>query len=682
MKRKKHSGSSEKDPKLTAKNEPETSTDSTPNKGLGRRGFLKIGAGAAAVTLVNPLESIAQRRRTLRSPSISTDCSNEDFTEPKAITPQQIIDNKTVLNYELKAQKLDWKFRCPGGQTTEGWQPVFNGALPGPTLYVDPGSTINLELHNNLDEMPMFAKDKCPDGHHADPTLPACFQHTNLHFHGLQVSPCSMIYDKTTGKNKRQCGPYQIKSDDTKLVFSSDDVLVDIFPNYSNTYKVVLPDMHAPGTNWYHSHLHGGSAYQVSGGMAGAIIIREPEESQIVRQDLDKVFLLQEILVNPPPTDTQPWPDYPPIYGGITDPSNPNPTRVKTQFFINGKCRPTLQMRAGEMMRWRFINTAVTPGGLTKLKLVKTPQCSPTAPATIPEGEIMHLIAIDGLSFYGWNPQPVRYHLLALGGRADFLVKLEKGLYTLYKDGYPLDSVNKPASTTYTNATANNKQVLMYIDVQDSSDPPDKIPDKIPGKKPAYLNPIAKVDPPKTRTVKFQNPAVGKFQIDGKPYNLNPDIHVELNTAEEWTLVNNAGVVNQSNTHPFHVHLNPFQIDGITFDFEVSPADRQALGLTEMKKDDPCNWPFWDTVALPGAPRPQRGTPPPDTQIKIRSRFLIYDGEYVTHCHILLHEDVGMMINVKLDGEGKDPGERVTEYPTKAAECIRRTSGCPGDTPP
>jgi hypothetical protein len=61
---------------------------------------------------------------------------------------------------------------------------------------------------------------------------------------------------------------------------------------------------------------------------------------------------------------------------------------------------------------------------------------------------------------------------------------------------------------------------------------------------------------------------------------------------------------------------------------------------------------------------------------------LIYDGEYVTHCHILVHEDVGMMINVKLIGDGKGPSEPVTEYPEEARKCIERTSRCPGDTPP
>jgi FtsP/CotA-like multicopper oxidase with cupredoxin domain len=494
------------------------------------------------------------------------------------------------------------------------------------------------------------------------------------------VSPCSLYKNPTTGKIERHCGPFAVNGTN-QLVSSSDDVLVDVFPKNKNFYQVVLPDMHAPGTNWYHSHVHGASAYQVSGGMAGALIIREPKDSQIVRKDLDKVFIIQEILVNPPPT-VKPWPDYPPIYGTVPDPTNP--VQVQTEFFINGKCRPTLTMRKGQMMRWRFINSAVTPGGLMTLKLVKTPTCSPTAPATIPKGEIMHLIAIDGLSFYGINPQPVRFHLMALGSRADFLVKLdEPGLYTLYKDGYPLESITKPDSTNYTNASANTKRVLAYVYVQDSDEPPDTIPDKIPGKKPAYLNPIWSVnqepDRVRTKPVTFQNPAPGKFQIDGKPYALNEAIEVQLNTAEEWTLVNNAGPVPQSNTHPFHVHLNPFQVLGVAFDFEVDNADRK---VPKMDAGDPCTWPFWDTVALPGAKRPQKGTPPADTQIKIRSRFLIYDGEYVTHCHILVHEDVGMMINVKLIGDGKGPSEPVTEYPEEARKCIERTSRCPGDTPP
>ena len=669
MKRKERLSSSDKDSKPTVNNDQETKANSESKTKLGRRGFLKIGAGAAAVTLATPLESIAQ---SVPDPRVG-ECSDVPFAEPKPIWPEC---GTNTLTHELNAEPLKWTY-VSGGVTKLGIQPVFNGTLPGPSLYVDRGTTIDLTLHNNLDKMPKFSADVCPDGHHGDPTKPACFDHTNLHFHGLQVSPCSR-----TKSGETHCGAYPIKGPDSELEFSSDDVLVDIFPNQKNRYKVVLPDMHAPGTNWYHSHLHGASAYQVSGGMAGALIIREPDKSKIVRQDLDKVFLLQEILVNPP----TPWPSYPPIYGRVATGQGSAPP---TETFVNGLSRPTLKVKKGQMMRWRFINAGVTPSSLMTLRLVRPPTqtCSPTFPSQLPKGEVMHLIAMDGLSFYGVNPQPVRYHILGLGNRADFLVKFDQpGIYTLLKDSFPLDSVKKPDSTRLTNATnpafntknPNIRQVLMFVYVEDSGDYDDEIPRVIPGDKPDYLKGIWSVDKDSQgndlkQTVKFQNPGAGKFQINGNPYNANGEIKVNLNTAEEWTLLNET-TVSQSNTHPFHVHLNPFQIVNTPFDFEVTDDDLQRFNYTRMDAKNPDNWPFWDTVPLPG----ENGSPAKTTDLTIRTRFLIYSGEYVTHCHILVHEDVGMMINVKLLAKNKEdevpPGQPVHDYPKAARECIDRTS--------
>jgi FtsP/CotA-like multicopper oxidase with cupredoxin domain len=216
----------------------------------------------------------------------------------------------------------------------------------------------------------------------------------------------------------------------------------------------------------------------------------------------------------------------------------------------------------------------------------------------------------------------------------------------------------------------------MYIDVQPSSYK-EEIPKIIPGRKPAYLNAIWNVDTVRQQPIKFQNFAKASFQIDDGYYADNKAVEVKLDTAEEWTLQNyadKAAGVPQSNTHPFHVHLNPFQIVGVSFDFEVSNDDLQKFGLKRMDKNDPCTWPFWDTVPLPGVANPVKDTP---TTLKIRSRFLIYDGEYVTHCHILVHEDVGMMIDVKLIGDGVGPNEPVHDYPAATKACIDRTSRCP-----
>ena len=487
MKRRKRSGSSDNQ-EPAATNDQETTPDSNAKGKLGRRGFLKVGAGAAAVTLANPLESMAQRNRLLQA--TGGECNDVPFSEPKPVYAQ-VINGQSVLNYSLSAEPLKWTASCPGGTTPfTGTQPVFNGAIPGPSLYVDPGTSINLSLKNNLNLMPNFSGDVCPGNHHLNPPKPGCFQHTNLHVHGLQVSPCSI-----DSNGNKHCGPYDINGTNPPLKFSSDDVLVDIFPGQSNRYQIVLPNMHAPGTNWYHSHLHGASAYQVSGGMAGAIIIREPPAGQIVRDDLDKVFVLQEILPTP-----SPFPAFPPIYG------NPGSNPPGSGVYVNGLCRPTMKMNAGQNMRFRFINIGASPVTLMRLRLVKTPTCTNTVPPPGPNDQIMWLIAIDGLSFYGINPQPVRYHLMGNGNRADFLINLQPGTYTLVKDRFPLQSVLNPASTQFT--TASKAQVLMYFDVQ-ASPYTDTIPKVIPGNKPAYLNPIWNVDTVRQQPIQFQNPTGG-----------------------------------------------------------------------------------------------------------------------------------------------------------------------------
>src|ERR1041385_2382237 len=176
MKRKKPLGPSE-DPESTANNDQETDSKDK----LGRRGFLKIGAGAAAVTLANPLESIAQTRSTTNlQADLQGECNDVPFTEPTKVYAC-MNDGKSELTYELNAEKLNWAYVCPGNPptTNAGIQPVFNGALPGPSLYIDRGATLNLTLNNKLNGFPPFKKDNCPEGHHGEPDKPACFQHTN-----------------------------------------------------------------------------------------------------------------------------------------------------------------------------------------------------------------------------------------------------------------------------------------------------------------------------------------------------------------------------------------------------------------------------------------------------------------------------------------------------------------------
>ncbi|MXO57064.1 multicopper oxidase domain-containing protein [Altererythrobacter gangjinensis] len=112
-----------------------------------------------------------------------------------------------------------------------------------------------------------------------------------------------------------------------------------------------------------------------------------------------------------------------------------------------------------------------------------------------------------------------------------------------------------------------------------------------------------------------------KFTLDGKVFDLDRiDQHVVAGTVEEWTLVN-LDVFQ----HPFHIHVNPFQI----------------VAMNGQPVDDPT---WWDVFPLPS-----KGS------VTIRTYFRPdITGKTVYHCHILPHEDNGMMANVFIHPEGTE----------------------------
>ncbi len=108
-----------------------------------------------------------------------------------------------------------------------------------------------------------------------------------------------------------------------------------------------------------------------------------------------------------------------------------------------------------------------------------------------------------------------------------------------------------------------------------------------------------------------------------------------LDTAEEWTIYNKTMGI----AHPFHIHVNPFQIVEV-----FNPATMKE----PLKLSPPYVW--WDTFGIPaGIPDPNDPQTDPQKKkvipgyFKMRSRFVDFTGQYVQHCHILPHEDRGMM---------------------------------------
>jgi len=142
--------------------------------------------------------------------------------------------------------------------------------------------------------------------------------------------------------------------------------------------------------------------------------------------------------------------------------------------------------------------------------------------------------------------------------------------------------------------------------------------------------------------------------INGKKFSGDIDQAMVLDTAEEWTMVNETA--SPAIAHPFHIHTNPFQVIEVfdpndpAYQFSdrnapcyVDPSDRatwRTCPATQLSA--PYQW--RDTFAIPAARQDgATGNRKVDGHFRMRSRFADYTGQFVMHCHILGHEDRGMM---------------------------------------
>lgn len=272
---------------------------------------------------------------------------------------------------------------------------TYNGRIVGPTIRARPGDTIHLRLINKLPapapgELPPHPQQPAPAGH-AGHGLPFSFNVTNLHTHGLHVAPQGPV-DPSTGKTP----------------FESDNVLLELGPGEQQDYRIHIDDDHPAGTFWYHAHVHGSTAVQLSSGMAGALII---EGGGAENGDLDtvpaigrvkdnqKIFVLQQLAYD----ET----------GKVEQFETIN--RVQRPTLINGQLVPVIRMRPGEVQRWRFIHSGVQENIALAL-----------------DGHAIYEVAADGITLgrsVPWAEAPVSGALaentlfLSPGYRSDVLVK-------------------------------------------------------------------------------------------------------------------------------------------------------------------------------------------------------------------------------------------------------------------
>ena len=402
----------------------------------------------------------------------------------------------------------------------------------------------------------------------------------------------------------------------------------------------------APGTHWYHAHKHGSTALNLSNGMAGALIIEGDYDKTLhdyynsKAQPLEeKVLVLQQFSA---------------VLGLLR-------AQGKADLVsVNGQYQPVIEMKPNQTQMWRFVNAChqapIPLNTSPDLKWVQTAQ--------------------DGVQLHqdNYNPNPSAFSntisvpaktqfiggkwisngSLAPGNRVDLLVRAP--------------SSGGPFPVTYHDPVLGTDVLLFTVKLTGSAVSATAFPSNAEfPKQPLFLADIAppvgmvrrefRFNTAKSQFGQFASPSptptpIGSsggrnsptpspspplmpnappmHTINGKQFSGEIDEYMKLGATEEWTLANDT--LAAALAHPFHIHINPFQIVE-WFDPALNlPASGVKMGRP---------WVWWDNFAIP-----------PGGWVKMLTRFVDYTGTYVFHCHILGHEDRGMMELVNVSPSG------------------------------
>ncbi|MFI5611803.1 multicopper oxidase family protein [Amycolatopsis sp. NPDC051903] len=481
-------------------------------------GLLGLGAASVAAGATGWVTGLGGKEVTGGS---SLEVRGQPLTEPEELTSRA-----GVLPVQLTA--------APGvplaGRDTLGWG--FNGTSPGPTLRVRPGELLRIRLVNELG------------------------QPTNLHTHGLHVSPRD----------------------------NGDNPFLHIEPGTSFDYEIRVPPDHPTGTFWYHPHHHGTVADQIFAGLAGALLI----EGGPALAHRERVLLVTDTTLDRDghvvPVDAM--------------------TRVLGRegelVLVNGQYQPVIPAAPGTTERWRVING-----------------CTSRVLALRLEGHRLTQVALDGRFLPA--PTPRESVVLAPGNRADLLIQpTATGTYALISEAFSRGSMMAGAMVDRGPVTS-SRTVLATLNATGPATTPAPLPRSLPA-------PAAPADPiSRTRRLTFAmgmgmggvgTGGMTNFTIDGRAFDAGRDDQtIPLGATEEWTVVNTSPMV-----HPFHLHVWPVHV----------VADSTGTPPLAVQQD---------VVLVPA-----------EGWVRLRVAFTDYPGRSVYHCHVLDHEDAGMMATASVVG--------------------------------
>jgi FtsP/CotA-like multicopper oxidase with cupredoxin domain len=498
----------------------------------------------------------------------------------------------------------------------------YNGALVGPTIRLKPGDTLNLTLHNRLPkETPEEVQAQFDDENNQANLIgrPHSFNTTNMHYHGLHVSPEN----------------------------NSDNVLLAIAPGEDQDYKVVLPKDHPTGTFWYHPHAHGSTSIQVGSGMQGAIIIEDDPKllpaSLAAANKNEKILLFQSILYN----RNGEVKDIESFFPSPSIPTEKNCKAAKREdtwecsrrmTTVNGQIVPVITMRPGEVARWRMIDTSFRE--TIELQL---------------DDHVLHEIALDGIytgTVDDWDANTLPLDLEP-GYRSDVLVQakpcgVEHGkrqeLALLARGSAPAPAMlTLPGSCTYglwnravasSQSLRGNQQrdsLLAILEVKG-----DPVTMALPSavemaalRKASVPLPLEDISPKATGVQEvvyklghdMNTPPKNYFQVNYLAYDPANERRLKLGATDQWTITTVGDPASVPKgipplPHVFHIHVNPFQM-----------VRKDPNGNDEL---------VWkDTVLIPAG----NGK----NSVTFYTTYEDFKGKFVMHCHILDHEDLGMM---------------------------------------
>jgi FtsP/CotA-like multicopper oxidase with cupredoxin domain len=523
-------------------------------------------------------------------------------------------------NGELKVELTARNSRQSDGSTRYCF--IDEKGAESPTLRVNPGDLVILTLKNELTDFHTAAAENAQQHMHSETEESgnSCTSglmtsvSTNLHFHGLTIPP----------------------------VCHQDDVLRTAIrpgdPPFE--YRFRIPEDEPPGLYWYHPHIHGFTKAQVLGGASGALIVEGIERADKAVAGLpERVLIIRDQdLLNPnaPPAKWEPV-----VPKNLIDRDGDaanngtgfgKPAKDLSINFVPAPYpdyRPAMiEMKPEEQQLWRVLNAS----GITYLNLQllygQTPQ---------PLG----LVAIDGVplnqnglarDFVDWQT-----HLgIPPGARMEFIVKgPPSGVSGLL--------VTKTVDTGPSGENDPNRAISTVVATKDAVDPSSQLPSQLSAAnsplRPSQLPWLGGVAPARTRRLYFSEKLVDPndptsatefyLTVDGQtpqmfdPKSGVPNIIAKQGTVEDWIIENRSAEL-----HAFHIH----QLHFLLLDYLGKPVNEPFLR-------DTVNVPYYNGRTLTY----------PSIKVRMDFRDLNTIGDFLYHCHLLEHEDGGMMGLIRVE---------------------------------